>query len=167
VLLVALALKTLLSISQNGISPFTLNKQLGNHLNKDIITASSDMLRIKKAWEIVFIIIFFISSKETWIKGCIFSGVRPFYERAVSKLDPERSMHRPVQVTHSSFTGGSHTIKNTASDQLHAVMNILCYNFMSWIPHRRTLFSQKGMIFFLTSKSHFTNLFPLCRAKIS
>ncbi len=39
-LLVTLALKTLLSISQNGISPITLNKQLGNHLNKDIINAS-------------------------------------------------------------------------------------------------------------------------------
>ncbi len=34
VLLVTLALKTLLSISQNGISSITLNKQLGNHLNK-------------------------------------------------------------------------------------------------------------------------------------
>jgi hypothetical protein len=40
-LLVTLALKTLLSISQNGISPITLNKQLDNHLNKDIINASS------------------------------------------------------------------------------------------------------------------------------
>jgi len=39
-LLVTLALKTLLSISQNGISPITLNKQLGNYLNKDIINAS-------------------------------------------------------------------------------------------------------------------------------
>jgi hypothetical protein len=39
-LLVTLALKTLLSISQNGISPITLNKQLGNHLNKEIINAS-------------------------------------------------------------------------------------------------------------------------------
>ncbi len=39
-LLVTLTLKTLLSISQNGISPITINKQLGNHLNKDIINAS-------------------------------------------------------------------------------------------------------------------------------
>jgi hypothetical protein len=39
-LLVTLALNTLLSISQNGISPITLNKQLGNHLNNDIINAS-------------------------------------------------------------------------------------------------------------------------------
>jgi hypothetical protein len=129
--LVTLAFKMLLSISQNGISPITLNKQLGNHLNKDIINASSDKLRINQARDIVFIIIFFISSMETRIKGCIFSGVRSFYERAVSKLDPQRSMHRPVQVTHSSFTGGSYTIKNTASDQLHGVMNILYYNFMS------------------------------------
>ncbi len=26
----------------------------------------------------------------------IFSYMRPFYERAVSDLDPQRSMHRPV-----------------------------------------------------------------------
>jgi hypothetical protein len=38
---VTLVLKTLLSISQNGINPITLNKQLDNHLNKDIINASS------------------------------------------------------------------------------------------------------------------------------
>ncbi len=42
-LLVTLALKTLLSISQNGISPITLNKQLGNHLNKDIMNASTPL----------------------------------------------------------------------------------------------------------------------------
>ncbi len=35
-LLVTLALKTLLSISQNGNSSITLNKHLGNHLNVDI-----------------------------------------------------------------------------------------------------------------------------------
>ncbi len=40
-LLVTLALKTLLSISLNGISPITLNKQLGIHLFKDIINASN------------------------------------------------------------------------------------------------------------------------------
>ncbi len=45
----------------------------------------------------------------------IFSCVRPFYERAVSNLDPQRSMHLPVQVTHSSFIEGSHTTKNMAS----------------------------------------------------
>ncbi len=39
-LLVTLALKTLLSISQNGINPITLNIQLGYHLNKDNICAS-------------------------------------------------------------------------------------------------------------------------------
>jgi hypothetical protein len=39
-LLVTLALKTLLSISQNGINQVPLNKQLGNHLNVDIIHAS-------------------------------------------------------------------------------------------------------------------------------
>jgi hypothetical protein len=42
-LLVTLVLKTILSISQNGISPITLNKQLGNHLNMDIINASSSL----------------------------------------------------------------------------------------------------------------------------
>jgi hypothetical protein len=36
-LLVTLALKTIPSISQNGIRPITLNKQLGYHLNMDII----------------------------------------------------------------------------------------------------------------------------------
>jgi hypothetical protein len=41
--------------------------------------------------------------------------VRPFHEQAVSNLDPQRSMHRPVWVTHSSFTVGSHTTENTAS----------------------------------------------------
>jgi hypothetical protein len=46
-LLVTLTLKTLLSISQNGISPITLNKQLGNHLNKDIINASNILLEIQ------------------------------------------------------------------------------------------------------------------------
>jgi hypothetical protein len=39
-LLVTLALKALLSISQNGINQITLNRQLGNHLNMDIINAS-------------------------------------------------------------------------------------------------------------------------------
>ncbi len=39
-LLVILALKTLLSISQNRMDQITLNKQLGNHLNKAIINAS-------------------------------------------------------------------------------------------------------------------------------
>jgi hypothetical protein len=29
-------------------------------------------------------------------RGRIFSHVRPFYERAVHDLDPQRSMHRPV-----------------------------------------------------------------------
>ncbi len=29
-------------------------------------------------------------------RGSIFNRVRPFYERAVSDLDPLRSMHRPV-----------------------------------------------------------------------
>jgi hypothetical protein len=38
-LLVTSAVKIVLSISQNGSSPITLNKQLG-HLNKDIINAS-------------------------------------------------------------------------------------------------------------------------------
>jgi hypothetical protein len=42
-LLVTLSLTTLLSVSQNGISPITLNKQLRNHLNKDIINASSKL----------------------------------------------------------------------------------------------------------------------------
>ncbi len=47
-LLVTLALKTLLSISQNGINQITLNKQLGNHLAMDIINASSLNLIVAK-----------------------------------------------------------------------------------------------------------------------
>jgi hypothetical protein len=49
-------------------------------------------------------------------RGRIFSRERPFYERAVSDLDPERYMHRPVKVTHRSFIEGSHTTKNMASE---------------------------------------------------
>ncbi len=45
-LLVTLALKTLPSISQNGISPITLNKQLGNHFDKDSIKCLKDVLKI-------------------------------------------------------------------------------------------------------------------------
>ena len=39
-LLDSLALKTLVSISQNGLSPITINKQIDNHLNRHIINAS-------------------------------------------------------------------------------------------------------------------------------
>ncbi len=49
----------------------------------------------------------------------VFSRVRSFYEQAVSNLDPYRSIHRPVQVTHSWFIEGSHTTKNTASENIH------------------------------------------------
>ncbi len=45
-LLVILALKTLLSISQNGINQITLNKQLGNHLSMDIMNASRLVLLV-------------------------------------------------------------------------------------------------------------------------
>ncbi len=44
-LLVTLALKTLLSISQNGINQITSNKLFGNHLNMDIINASTLQFR--------------------------------------------------------------------------------------------------------------------------
>jgi len=44
-LLVISAVKTVLSISQNGINQITLNKQLGNHLNVDIINASIQLLK--------------------------------------------------------------------------------------------------------------------------
>ncbi len=39
-LLVTLALKTLVAISQNGLSPITLNKPMDYHYNKHIINAS-------------------------------------------------------------------------------------------------------------------------------
>ncbi len=42
-LLVPSAVQTVLSISQNGISQITVNKQLSNHLNKDIINASTNL----------------------------------------------------------------------------------------------------------------------------
>ncbi len=48
-LLVTLALQTLLSISQNGIIQLTLNKPIGNHLNKDIINASTNLRKIAKS----------------------------------------------------------------------------------------------------------------------
>ncbi len=38
---VTLALKTLLSISQNGSDQITSNKQKGNHLIEDLINAST------------------------------------------------------------------------------------------------------------------------------
>ncbi len=40
-LLVTSAVKTVLSISQNGICPNTLNKELDNHLNMDIMNVYS------------------------------------------------------------------------------------------------------------------------------
>ncbi len=43
-LLVTLLLKTLLSISQNRREQITLNKQLGYHLNKDILNNPTDEL---------------------------------------------------------------------------------------------------------------------------
>jgi len=59
-------------------------------------------------------------------KGRIFSHVWPFYERAVSNLDPLRSMHRPVLVAHSSFIEGSHKTKNTASEgELYNSKNVI------------------------------------------
>ncbi len=48
-------------------------------------------------------------------RGCIFSHVRPFYEQAVSDLDPKRYMLTPVKVARRSFIEGSHRTKNTAS----------------------------------------------------
>jgi hypothetical protein len=43
VLLVTLALKTVVSISQNGVNQITLNKQIGSHLNRHIINASTHL----------------------------------------------------------------------------------------------------------------------------
>ncbi len=43
-LLVTSAVKTPVSISWNGLSPITLNKQIGNNLNKHIINASNVVL---------------------------------------------------------------------------------------------------------------------------
>ncbi len=61
------------------------------------------------------------------LTGLIFSHVRPFYERAVSNIDPKRSMYRPVQVAHSLFVEGSHTTKNTGSKlNLGQVFNCKC-----------------------------------------
>jgi hypothetical protein len=46
-LLVPSAVKTVLSISQNGISQIALNKKLSYHLNMDIINASR---RVIMSW---------------------------------------------------------------------------------------------------------------------
>jgi len=51
--LVTLVLKTLLPISQNGINQITLNKQLGNHLNMDIIN-DSNILGKYCVWPLIF-----------------------------------------------------------------------------------------------------------------
>ena len=42
-LLVTLALKTLLSISRNRMDQITSNRQIDNHLNEDIINASTHL----------------------------------------------------------------------------------------------------------------------------
>ncbi len=55
-------------------------------------------------------------------RGRIFFHVRPLYEWAVSNLDPERSMHRPVEVAHSSSIEGSHTTKNMASGDFALIL---------------------------------------------
>jgi hypothetical protein len=52
-LLVTLALETLLPISQNGINQIRLNKQLGNHLNMDIIN-DSNILSKYGVWPLIF-----------------------------------------------------------------------------------------------------------------
>jgi len=50
VLLDSLALKTLVSISQNGLSPITINKQIDNHLNRHIINASISLSSLSFWW---------------------------------------------------------------------------------------------------------------------
>jgi len=65
-LLVPSAVKTVLSISQNGISPITLNKQIGIHLNKDIINASTAQL-CKKSWRGKGKIGFPLRTFENWL----------------------------------------------------------------------------------------------------
>ncbi len=67
----------------------------------------------------------------------IFSCVRPVYEWAVSDLD--RPMHWSLWalVAHSSYTEGSHTTKNTASEFIGWVkcqIGYCCYKRV-WIPH--------------------------------
>jgi hypothetical protein len=44
-LLIPSAVKTVLSISQNGIDQITSNKQIDNHLNEDIINASNEVVK--------------------------------------------------------------------------------------------------------------------------
>jgi len=43
-LLVTSAVKTVLSISKNGMNQITSNKQIDNHLNEDVINASNILL---------------------------------------------------------------------------------------------------------------------------
>ncbi len=68
--------------------------------------------------------------------------MQPFCEWAVSDLDPQRSMHRPIKVAHSSFVEESHMTKNTASDYIFSNEKInvslstviTCYNEPFWFP---------------------------------
>ncbi len=60
-------------------------------------------------------------AKSHLIRGRIFSHVRPLYERAVSDLDPLRSLHRPAQAAHNLFIEGSYMTKNTATGHLALV----------------------------------------------
>jgi len=45
-LLVNWAVKLLIAISQNGINPIPLNKQIGNHLKKDLNASTYELFTI-------------------------------------------------------------------------------------------------------------------------
>ncbi len=68
-------------------------------------------------------ILYTLHSKHS--RGCIFSHEQPFYEQAVSDPDPQESMPRPVQVTHSSFIEALHRTKNKALDDAKHMQNKL------------------------------------------
>jgi len=56
-LLVTLALKTFVSISQNGLTPITLNKQVDNQLNKHDMNASTSLDQLLFILKILLIFI--------------------------------------------------------------------------------------------------------------
>jgi hypothetical protein len=79
--------------------------------------------------------VFLVVSSLDLSRGHIFSPLQSFYEWAVSNLDSQRSMHKPVLVAHSSFIEWSHMTKNTA---------LGC----SQLVHRRVAHDSKYSLYF-------------------
>ncbi len=63
-------------------------------------------------------------------RGCIFSHVWPYYERAVSNQDSSMQISLSVWVTHSSFIEGSFTTKNMASEHFKKCKQLFQYQHL-------------------------------------